>query len=142
MQPNIRCCRDVQFRFHRLASRDAYSARVIRQKWGIQMPTTESDGDDALAPANRIDLENREPVRIGESSKRLLFARPTSPPRWWPRDTQDRFRWMGVLEGGAGWVLGDGDPMTKAEIIFAEDWLEIEFGSIAFKKKSVKKTPG
>ncbi len=107
------------------------------------MPTTESSEDDALAPADRVDLlpGNRGSVRIGERSKRLLFARPTLPPLWWPRDTQGRLRWVGVLEGGSGWVLGDGDPMTRAEIMFAEDWLEIEFGSIAFKKRPLRKTP-
>ena len=55
--------------------------------------------------------------------KRRLYAKPTRAPRWWPRDGRGRTKFAGVISGGAGWVLGDGDPMTSGEIAQAKQML-------------------
>lgn len=46
--------------------------------------------------------------------KLLLDARPINPPKWWPRSGLAAAQ-VGVLVGGAGWVLGDGDLMTARQ---------------------------
>lgn len=61
--------------------------------------------------------------------KQRLYAKPAKAPRWWPRDPDGRPRWVGILAGGIGWVVGDGPLMTskgvkEAREIFASEQVD------------------
>lgn len=51
--------------------------------------------------------------------RRRLYMKPTRAPKWWPRGARGRPEWVGVLKGGDGWVVGDGDFMTAEQIRYA-----------------------
>jgi len=55
-----------------------------------------------------------------KARKFLLWARPKRARKTWPRVDGQPAR-VGVLKGGAGWVLGPGDPMTAAQIEDAQE---------------------
>lgn len=73
-----------------------------------------------------------------------VYAKPVRAPRWWPRDGAREVCWVGLLADGAGWVVGDGDPMTAAEArtarqIFAENQTDDRGRKRLFNFKEIKK---
>lgn len=53
-----------------------------------------------------------------------LYVKPTPLPRWWPRNGRLGV-WCGVLEDGAGWVVGAGDKLTAAQVKTAKKLLDV-----------------
>lgn len=60
--------------------------------------------------------------------KYRLYAKPQRAPKWWPREG-GKVLWVGVLNGGIGWVVGDGHFMTKDKVEEAERIFREEFGA-------------
>lgn len=58
-----------------------------------------------------------------------LYTKPVRAPKWWPRTGPGRGEghplWVGVLEGGDGWVKGKGDKMTMRQANRAKKLLEV-----------------
>jgi hypothetical protein len=57
--------------------------------------------------------------------KKRLYMKPRPAPKWWPR-VNGRPDFVGVLKGGEGWCIGDGDLMTPAQITKAKWMLKMD----------------
>jgi hypothetical protein len=45
-------------------------------------------------------------------------------------------QFVGALAAGTGWVLGDGDAMTKKELAIAREYIGWDFGRCEFKEEA------
>lgn len=68
-----------------------------------------------------------------KAGKRRLYVKPARAPDWWPRDEHRRPKFVGVLKGGCGWVVGDGDPMTQTQRADAKEVLRWDMRSPRFE---------
>lgn len=59
-------------------------------------------------------------------TKKRLYMKPRPAPKWWPRSSNGRPLFVGVLKGGDGWVVGDGDLMTPKQIEHAKWMLKMD----------------
>lgn len=69
--------------------------------------------------------------------KFYLYVRPARPKKWWPRDAQG-YKFVGALKGGAGWVDGQGDPMTKRQIKLCKECLTMDVRAPRFKVEEAR----
>lgn len=46
---------------------------------------------------------------------KFLDAKPKRLQQWWPKEGR-KAAWVGVLRGGIGWRLGNGDALDDDEI--------------------------
>lgn len=67
--------------------------------------------------------------RVGPRRRRLpkfrLYVKPSPVPKWWPRDAHGVAVWAGVFKDGAGWTLGDGDRLTRSQVMLARQLVEV-----------------
>lgn len=92
----------------------------MRKQWTL--------GDSARRAAAR---RRRERAAEPKPVKYRLYAKPAPGhvPKWWPRVKHaGELRgpaWVGVLEGGSGWIEGPGDAFEHEELREARANLEI-----------------
>lgn len=67
--------------------------------------------------------------RVGPRRRRVrkfrLYVKPSPVPKWWPRSSRGTAAWVGVLKDGMGWVEGDGDKLTRAQVTLARQLVEV-----------------
>lgn len=78
-------------------------------------------------------LPHQKRARVKPTKKKLLFMQLKCPSFWWPRDAKKKPAWVGVLVGGCGWTLGEGDLMTAAEIVDAKDSIKDSYPEAKFE---------
>ena len=54
-----------------------------------------------------------------------LYLRPAKPPKWWPRKGR-AYVYVGCLRE-SGWVVGDGDIMTREQVKLTQQILSWDF---------------
>jgi hypothetical protein len=62
----------------------------------------------------------------------LVYARPKKPQAWWPRE-RGKPVWVGLLGGGCGWVVGEGDKLNVDEALEAIESIEREITRPGFR---------
>jgi len=67
--------------------------------------------------------------------KKLLVMQLRCAPKWWPREKR-QLAWVGVLAGGVGWTIGQGDPMTVEAIKDAKENIRDTWPEAIFKIRS------
>lgn len=68
----------------------------------------------------------------------LVFAKPVRArgvPKYWPRDEAGKVCWVGVLQDGVGWVIGDGASLTAPQASAAERFFPYNQDDRKFKFK-------
>jgi hypothetical protein len=70
---------------------------------------------------------------------KYLDAVAVPAPRYWPRSPSGRPLWVGVLTGGVGWTVGDGDPMDRKQLTAAKRAFDIPTASrwVRFRTRDV-----